>query len=107
MPEKPKEPTVPNLFQYATSELSQDAFICWLLEWAHSDNAEKSELLHHAGRDLLSWMLSTKNVVMPAGASIQIKKQYKSIDVLAIVNDEIAVIVEDKTQTQQLLRTNQ
>ena len=23
----------PNLFEYATSELSQDAFICWLLAW--------------------------------------------------------------------------
>jgi hypothetical protein len=101
MQDKPKEPTIPNLFRYATSELSQDAFICWLLKWAHSANAEKSESLHHAGRDLLSWMLSTKNVAMPADASIQVENQQKSIDVLAIVNDKIAVIIEDKTQTQQ------
>ena len=24
----------PNLFKYAVSELTQDAFLCWLLEWA-------------------------------------------------------------------------
>ena len=24
----------PNLFHYATKELSQDALICWLIEWA-------------------------------------------------------------------------
>jgi len=27
-------PTTPNLFRFATSELSQDAFICWLASWA-------------------------------------------------------------------------
>jgi hypothetical protein len=35
----------PNLFHYATSELSQDAFICWLLDWANPDNKEKDEAL--------------------------------------------------------------
>ena len=24
----------PNLFDYATKELSQDAVICWLIDWA-------------------------------------------------------------------------
>jgi hypothetical protein len=28
----------PNIFKYATSELSQDAFICWLLAWAKDEN---------------------------------------------------------------------
>jgi len=27
----------PNLFNYATSELSQDAMICYMLEWAKED----------------------------------------------------------------------
>ena len=31
----------PNLFKYATSELSQDAFICWLLEWAKPQNRKR------------------------------------------------------------------
>ncbi len=39
---EPKQ-TPPNLFSYATSELSQDAFICWSLEWASPVNAEKDQ----------------------------------------------------------------
>lgn len=25
--------TKPNIFNFATSELSQDAFICWIISW--------------------------------------------------------------------------
>ena len=32
----PTEST-PNLFDFATSELSQDAFICWLVSWVGCD----------------------------------------------------------------------
>ena len=27
----------PNIFKFGTSESTQDAFICWLLEWAKPD----------------------------------------------------------------------
>ena len=37
-----------NLFEYATSELSQDAFICWLASYAHEE-AEKDAALKNAG----------------------------------------------------------
>ncbi len=46
----------PNLFSYATSELSQDAFICWLLAWAHPENKEinsDSPALHACARALI------------------------------------------------------
>nr|WP_260390277.1 hypothetical protein [Ornithobacterium rhinotracheale] len=33
----------PNLFQYATSELSQDAFLCWLIAWADAREKWKQE----------------------------------------------------------------
>ncbi|ASL63665.1 hypothetical protein IG5_00195 [Bacillus toyonensis] len=39
----------PNLFSCGTSELSQDAFICWLVEWANSKYKETDECLHEAG----------------------------------------------------------
>jgi hypothetical protein len=32
----------PNLFQFATKELSQDAFICWLLAWADENCKQKN-----------------------------------------------------------------
>ena len=28
----------PNIFNYATSELSQDAVLCWMFDWANFDN---------------------------------------------------------------------
>ena len=39
-----------NLFEYATSELSQDAFICWLASYAHEE-AEKDAALNPAGEE--------------------------------------------------------
>ena len=39
--------TPPNIFDYATKELSQDAVICWLIAWAGADSngsPEKEEL---------------------------------------------------------------
>lgn len=36
----------PNLFEYATSELSQDAFICWLAAWADPGFKELDEPLN-------------------------------------------------------------
>ena len=33
----------PNLFNYATSELSQDAIICYILEWAKIESKEINE----------------------------------------------------------------
>jgi len=32
----------PNLYEIATTELSQDAFIAWLLQWGDIENKEKS-----------------------------------------------------------------
>ena len=32
-----------NLFKYATKELSQDAFLCWLISW-YNDNNKKNQL---------------------------------------------------------------
>ncbi len=36
----------PNLFSYATSELSQDAFIAWLLAWASPEYQTVDKELH-------------------------------------------------------------
>lgn len=38
----------PNLFSYGTSELSQDAFIYWLAEWANPIYKGTDECLYEA-----------------------------------------------------------
>ena len=54
-----------NLFDYATSELSQDAFICWLCNWVNFKDEELSqeerELKRLATRFIEKMMNGDKN----------------------------------------------
>ncbi|MBB1077961.1 hypothetical protein HUU62_26545 [Rhodoferax sp. 4810] len=49
--------TKPNLFSYATSELSQDAFICWLLSWITPEIREYDKNIHELFVNLLKAFL--------------------------------------------------
>jgi len=90
----------PNLFSYATSELSQDAFICWLLEWSDPKNKKSDIYLHQCGEELLKSFFLKSDIEYPKELKqIEIFKQFKNIDVLAILNKEYAIIIEDKTNT--------
>ena len=82
-----------NLFSFATSELSQDAFICWCLNWINYPNEE----LYPMAKDIFSNLLEEKDL---ENEEVEIKRQYKKIDVLVILkNSKIAYIIEDKTYT--------
>ena len=82
-----------NLFSFATSELSQDAFICWCLNWINYPNEE----LYPMAKDIFSNLLEEKDL---ENEKIEILRQYKKIDVLVILkNSKIAYIIEDKTYT--------
>ena len=98
-----------NLFQYATSELSQDAFICWLLSYAIKD-CEKDEVLTECAKEFLRFFIPELKDE-PVYLSEPPRRQYKSIDVLVTVNDKYKVIIEDKTHTSehdnQLIRYRQ
>ena len=95
-----------NLFRYATSELSQDAFICWLLSYAIKD-CIKDKTLSDCAKDFLHLIipeLEKENIYLSEPPC----RQYKSIDVLITVNDKYKIIIEDNTYTSdhdnQLLR---
>ena len=88
-----------NLFKYATSELSQDAFICWLMSHAMKGNEDKDGITLCA-RDFL------KNFIPDSPGDeflyvTKIQRQYNHIDVLITVNDKYLVILEDKTFTSE------
>ena len=84
-----------NLFSFATSELSQDAFICWCLNWINYPNEE----LYPMAKDIFSNLLEEKDL---ENEEVEIKRQYKKIDVLVILkNSKIAYIIEDKTYTSE------
>ena len=84
-----------NLFSFATSELSQDAFICWCLNWINYPNEE----LYPMAKDIFSNLLEEKDL---ENEKIEILRQYKKIDVLVILkNSKKAYIIEDKTYTSE------
>lgn len=94
--------TRPNLFHHATSELSQDAVLCWLLSWAMPNHRTKNPELHAVGVSLLKLMHERSNASFPEVlTSVEVIRQKDRIDVLCIINDEIAIIVEDKTGSKQ------
>ncbi len=90
----------PNLFKFATSELSQDAFICWLLSWADPKYQHVDTNLHLCGKYLIKAFFNKHdNPLSVAIEKVEVRKQDSYIDVLCIVNEQFAIIIEDKTQT--------
>lgn len=87
-----------NLFSFATSELSQDAFIAWALNWI---NGDRSMPLYEMAADLLKTMGETDDSISDG---IIIKTQLKKIDILVTVKRQgcnRAIIIEDKTYTSE------
>lgn len=90
-----------NLFYYATSELSQDAFICWLASFAlkesHSDPALK-ECAEKLIRMFVPELCNQKFILT------NVERQFKHVDVLLTVEAThgiYKIIVEDKTYTSE------
>ena len=82
-----------NLFKYATSEMSQDAFICWLMSHALVGNKNADPILAKCAKEFLSKMVGKE-----VSGIISIDKQYKNVDVL-LKTEEFSIIIEDKTET--------
>lgn len=89
----------PNIFSYATSELAQDGFLCWLLEWSKesnkSYNSELNQCAVHFVKELLDIPIKTNFTVN----KIRILRQRFKIDVLAEINDKYVILIEDKVNT--------
>ena len=85
----------PNIFDYATSELSQDAFLCYLLEFG----MDKYKDLFPCEYDIAHRFLE-KCGLPYAEKIIEIKKQEQNIDVL-VITPSYLLIIEDKTSTKE------
>jgi hypothetical protein len=94
--------STPNLFSYATSELSQDAFLAWLLAWADPAHAEADAELHRLGQSLAAALCDAAGVAPPEHIErVTVRRQFKSIDILAEINDTHVIAIEDKVDTAQ------
>lgn len=94
-----------NIFEFATGELSQDAFICWCANWFNDDSKPKLKEMSVELMRKFTGIEDIKSVMVCRQFSqdvyIDEKKLALKIDVLLVVNDKIAVIVEDKTYTSE------
>jgi hypothetical protein len=88
----------PNIFRYATSELSQDAFLCYLAAWA---DPKYSGPMHELGKSFLNQCMAKHSKQFDSIDSVDVKKQTDSIDVLVAVNKSRAIFIEDKTYTSE------
>lgn len=89
----------PNLFQIATRELSQDAFVTWLLQWADPKYQELNAKLSACAQSFLRLLLA-EDAKFPI-KSVTAGRQWENIDIWAEINDEILLVVEDKTHTTE------
>jgi hypothetical protein len=90
----------PNLFHFATKELSQDAVIAWLLQWASPSNKVHDAELHACGQAFLHALLKTSDVDFTEPIEkVEVGRQWKNIDVWAKINDTQLLIIEDKTNS--------
>ena len=89
----------PNIFSYATKELSQDAFIFWLLDHANPKYENVNQDLKNCALNLVSEFFKLENKKMPETfEKFELFKQYKNIDILLKINN-YSIIIEDKTGT--------
>ncbi len=101
----------PNIFRYATKELSQDAMICWLIAWAgQNENTcvdEDQAALSACGRHFVQALLNHKRaerVQFDGDIKAEIHQQDQGTDILARITDtasheEYVLLIEDKTET--------
>lgn len=87
----------PNIFNFATSELSQDAMIAWLISFADPSYSMKDPSIHAIAKSLLLLLLGKDQAFDIQ--SVNVGRQWKKIDVWVEVNDDIFLIIEDKTNT--------
>jgi len=91
-----KENNAPNLFYFATSELSQDAMFAWLLQWSDDAYQSTDKDMCQLGKRFMSLMTQ-----IPAEDihKVKVGRQMKNIDIWAEVNNDTFLVIEDKTGT--------
>jgi len=95
----------PNLYSFATGELSQDATLAYLLSWAHPDYRDSHPDMHRLGEALLRAFVSSSAKSQGGPDPLQGKQisalkvgvQWNRVDVWAEINDDLLLLIEDKT----------
>lgn len=104
-------PSPPNLYSFATKELSQDATLAYILAWAHPKYGDASAPysgMHALGQALLGTLVTShperKNWAPEKVTSVEVATQEKRVDVCVDITTEdgkVFLIVEDKVHSDE------
>jgi hypothetical protein len=86
----------PNIFSFATSELSQDAMFAYLIKWANPKNISIDKEMCLLGQSFLRLLAQNNDLTIN---SVEVGRQWQNIDVWVEINDDTILIIEDKTNT--------
>lgn len=92
----------PNIFDIATKELSQDAFITWLLRFGDESCKKEDEQLNLCAKEFITALVKSQYPdFCDEIRTVQADRQWENIDVWSEVNSEYFIIIEDKTNTSE------
>ncbi len=86
----------PNIFSFATSELSQDAMFSWLIQWSTPEFKNSDISLYTVACSFVKILLGDPEFSIKR---VHVERQWQSIDIKAEINDNTILIIEDKTNT--------
>ena len=86
----------PNIFSFATSELSQDAMFAYLIKWADPKNMGIDREMCLLGQSFLRLLSQNNGLTFNY---IEVGRQWQNIDLWVEINDDTILIIEDKTNT--------
>jgi hypothetical protein len=90
----------PNIFKFGTSESTQDAFICWLLEWAKPDLKSSNLKLHQTAQKMIKEFFKKAGKKLEEDITSIEPVKTSRVDIERIINGKYHLIIEDKTKTK-------
>ena len=73
-----------NIFKFASKELSQDAFLCWLIHGINTENEKSQSISKKLIKLIIDKIgdIKLQNYINKEEYKIEIKQQYNNIDIL-------------------------
>ncbi|WP_028374948.1 PD-(D/E)XK nuclease family protein [Leeuwenhoekiella sp. MAR_2009_132] len=88
----------PNIFNIATKELNQDAFLTWLLQYSDIGCKNTNTPLNKCGKEFITSLIQTQIPNFDEEiVNVEAGRQWQNIDVWAAINEKYLIIIEDKT----------
>jgi hypothetical protein len=93
---------IPNIFEIATKELHQDAFITWLIQYADNQFQSIDKELNQCSKEFITKLIQKQLPNFNEKiTNVKAGRQWKNIDVWVEINNKYFLIIEDKIDSGQ------